>query len=116
MKSTPLTDIETVYIDAKRNTMSIDELAKKLKRGVTIIKKYIDSHPVEVAATQPENTAPTRVGNMAVPDNRGAVYDRRYGSKKIGAVMTEGLSQQHDEFGKQNKKSIFDKKGIHKIK
>lgn len=120
MKTGKLNDIETTYIDAKRRELSVNDLAKKLGRGKTIIQKYIDTHPLEQTVAQPEqpeHTQPTRRGELLNPaQTGGTVYDRRYGKKPIGAVMTEGLSEQHDAFGKGAKKSVFDNKSIHKIK
>lgn len=98
VKRGKLSNVEKVFIEVKRDTLSISEIAAELERAEKIVASFIKELPpkTELVAVEPPKL-PSAIDEMCPKDNDGE-------SRGI-AIMSEGTSTKADDFYKDKIRS-----------
>ncbi len=107
MKKGRLSEVDTAFIDAKMNVLSVEDIATQLDRKPVTIQKYITG----------KTTRDTKTVARKTPKNKlrgNEVIDSRIG-KTVGAISTQQMSERGDsqKYGNLAKKK--NESHIHRI-
>ena len=113
-KSKPLSEVDRIYIEAKRDTTSPKDIAKALGRTTATISSFLEEHPrpapqpvVEPAPQHLQNTAPVE------PLKPQFGHNEKY---KGLAVLTEQASEVSDLVRKNHTNPNAHQDSIFKLK
>jgi len=84
-----LSQVETFYIDGNRSTLTDQEIADRLNRGLKAVQKYLKENPVESTSTE------SLAGENIVRE-KGTTIMTEAASMAADATRTRSLPASHE--------------------
>lgn len=119
-KRGPMSQKDIEYIQTNPKNLTVEQLAKKLKRNPSSIQKFLDDAKEEEEKMNQESLEqrkkrPQSRKRSFAQQLMGTVKHKNKPDKPIGSVMTPAASEYADGVRKKNKPSKWEADGVTKI-